>query len=354
MNHSLVSESKNDRPHAHDHDHDHAHGHENGQVQSRDACCSPSPAAPRGLRIQETVAGGTRTAIRIMQMDCPTEETLIRNKLIGMQSVKSIDFNLMQRVITVVHTPGALDSILHAVRTLGFKPEPADTGESSATVAEPAKPWWPLAIAGAAAVASEAVTWMGQPAWLAATLAVLAVAACGLTTYKKGWVAIRNGNLNINALMSIAVTGALVLRQWPEAAMVMVLFTMAELIEAKSLDRARNAIKGLMQLAPDKAAVQQSDGSWQEVEVKSIAVDALVRVKPGERIGLDGKIVTGRTTVDQAPITGESLPVDKTQGDSVFAGTINGAGSFDYRVGAAANNTTLARIIHVVEEAQGS
>ena len=354
MNHSLVSESKNDRPHAHDHDHDHAHGHENGQVQSRDACCSPSPAAPRGLRIQETVAGGTRTAIRIMQMDCPTEETLIRNKLIGMQSVKSIDFNLMQRVITVVHTPGALDSILHAVRALGFKPEPADTGESSATVAEPAKPWWPLAIAGAAAVASEAVTWMGQPAWLAATLAVLAVAACGLTTYKKGWVAIRNGNLNINALMSIAVTGALVLRQWPEAAMVMVLFTIAELIEAKSLDRARNAIKGLMQLAPDKAAVQQSDGSWQEVEVKSIAVDALVRVKPGERIGLDGKIVTGRTTVDQAPITGESLPVDKTQGDSVFAGTINGAGSFDYRVSAAANNTTLARIIHAVEEAQGS
>jgi Cd2+/Zn2+-exporting ATPase len=101
--------------------------------------------------------------------------------------------------------------------------------------------------------------------WLAAALAILAVVACGLTTYKKGWVAIRNGNLNINALMSIAVTGALALGQWPEAAMVMVLFTIAELIEVKSLDRARNAIEGLMKLAPEKATVQQADGSWRRL-----------------------------------------------------------------------------------------
>ena len=296
----------------------------------------------------------TRTAIRIMQMDCPTEESLIRNKLSALPSVKSMDFNLMQRVMTVVHAPDALDPILQALRSLGFKPEVADAGEPSAPVVEPAKPWWPLALAAAAAIASEAVTWFGQPAWLAAALAILAVAACGLTTYKKGWVALRNGNLNINALMSIAVTGALVLQQWPEAAMVMVLFTIAELIESKSLDRARNAIKGLMQLAPDKATVQQPDGSWHEVEARLVAVDALVRVRPGARIGLDGKIVTGRSTVDQAPITGESLPVDKAEGDPVFAGTINGAGSFDYRVSAAASNTTLARIIHAVEEAQGT
>ena len=100
---------------------------------------------------------------------------------------------------------------------------------------------------------------------------MLAIVSCGLTTYKKGWLAIRNGNLNINALMSIAVTGALVLRQWPEAAMVMVLFTIAELIEAKSLDRARNAIQGLMQLTPEQASVQQPDGSWQLMALNAIA-----------------------------------------------------------------------------------
>ncbi|MEW6344512.1 MAG: heavy metal translocating P-type ATPase [Paraburkholderia sp.] len=296
-----------------------------------------------------------RTSIRIMQMDCPTEEALIRKKLGRMPYVRSLDFNLMQRVLTVVHTPEALGSILASLRSLDFDPQLADAAAPlESAPAAPPKPWWPLALAGAAAVGSEAASWLGAPTWLAAALAIVAVLSCGLTTYKKGWLAIRNGNLNINALMSIAVTGALVLRQWPEAAMVMVLFTIAELIEAKSLDRARNAIKGLMQLTPEQATVKQPDGNWRAVDIKSVTPGNIVRVKPGERIGLDGEIVSGRSSVNQAPITGESLPVDKTEGDAVFAGTINQAGSFDYRVTAAASNTTLARIIHAVEEAQGS
>ncbi|WP_410814916.1 heavy metal translocating P-type ATPase [Paraburkholderia sp.] len=290
-----------------------------------------------------------------MQMDCPTEEALIRKKLGRMPYVRSLDFNLMQRVLTVVHTPEALGSILASLRSLDFDPQLADAAAPlESAPAAPPKPWWPLALAGAAAVGSEAASWLGAPTWLAAALAIVAVLSCGLTTYKKGWLAIRNGNLNINALMSIAVTGALVLRQWPEAAMVMVLFTIAELIEAKSLDRARNAIKGLMQLTPEQATVKQPDGNWRAVDIKSVTPGNIVRVKPGERIGLDGEIVSGRSSVNQAPITGESLPVDKTEGDAVFAGTINQAGSFDYRVTAAASNTTLARIIHAVEEAQGS
>nr|WP_278185271.1 heavy metal translocating P-type ATPase [Paraburkholderia ginsengiterrae] len=288
-----------------------------------------------------------------MQMDCPTEEALIRKKLGHMPHVRSMDFNLMQRVLTVVHAPEALDTILAALRSLDFTPELADANPGAAPQT-PSKPWWPLALAAVAAAGSEAAGWLGAPVWLPAGLAILAILSCGLTTYRKGWLAIRNGNLNINALMSIAVTGALLLRQWPEAAMVMVLFTVAELIEAKSLDRARNAIQGLMQLTPEQASVQQPDGSWRLTDLKAIAPGAVVRVKPGERIALDGEIVTGRSSVDQAPITGESLPVDKTVGDTVFAGTINQAGSFDYRVTAAASNTTLARIIHAVEEAQGA
>jgi Cd2+/Zn2+-exporting ATPase len=300
-----------------------------------------------------------RTAIRILQMDCPTEEALIRKKFSRMPDVRSMDFNLMQRVLTVVHAPDALDAILAALRSLDFTPELADAGADSNTSPTavphaPAKPWWPLVFAGIAAAASEAAGWLGAPPWLAAALALVAIGSCGLTTYRKGWLAIRNGNLNINALMSIAVTGALILGQWPEAAMVMVLFTVAELIEAKSLDRARNAIQGLMQLTPEQASVQQPDGAWQLTDLDAIPLGAVVRVKPGERIALDGEIVAGRSSVDQAPITGESLPIDKTIGDAVFAGTINQAGSLDYRVTAAASNTTLARIIHAVEEAQGT
>ena len=259
------------------------------------------------------------------------------------------EFNLMQRLLTVTHAPQAIEPILAAVRSLGFTPELAnDVSNQNAPLPEPAKPWWPLALAGAAAIASEAVEWANWPTWLAAVLALVAVSACGITTYKKGWIAIRNGNLNINALMSIAVTGAFFLGQWPEAAMVMVLFTIAELIEAKSLDRARNAIRGLLQLTPEHATVLQADGSWKDVAAKSVAVGARVRVKPGERIALDGKIVSGRSAINQAPITGESLPVEKAEGDPVFAGTINESGSFEYSVTAAANESTLARIIHAV------
>jgi Cd2+/Zn2+-exporting ATPase len=310
----------------------------------------PAPLA----RSKEVVAGsGVQTPIRILQMDCPTEEALLRTKLGGMAGVAGMEFNLMQRVLTVTHEPQALEPVLAAVRSLGFTPEIA--GDAQAEPApEPVRPWWPLAVAGLAAIGSEASHWLGFPDVLAAALALIAVLACGISTYKKGWMAVRNGNLNINALMSIAVTGALVLGQWPEAAMVMVLFTVAEWIEASALDRARNAIRSLMQLTPETATVLQSDGTWQEVAAKSVAVGATVRIKPGERIALDGTLVSGSSSVNQAPITGESLPVDKQAGDPVFAGTINTSGSFEYTVTAGAGNSTLARIIHAVEEAQGA
>ena len=305
----------------------------------------------------QPVMSGTdvQTPIRIMQMDCPTEEGLLRSKLGGMAGVAGMEFNLMQRVLTVTHDPKIIEPILAAVRSLGFTPELAsDAAAQAEPTAEPAKPWWPLALAGVAAVGSEAVHWAGGSTWLAAALAAVAILACGLTTYKKGWIAIRNGNLNINALMSIAVTGAFFLGQWAEGAMVMVLFTVAELIEAKSLDRARNAIKSLIQLAPERATVLQSDGTWSDVAAKTVALDARVRVKPGERIALDGKILKGRSSINQAPITGESLPVEKSEGDLVFAGTINESGSFEYAVTATAGDSTLARIVHAVEAAQGA
>ncbi len=338
---------------------DHA-GHSHQKAHVSDDCCAvpnvpPLLKAPDELAGAKLTAQGMQTPIRIMQMDCPTEEGLLRSKLGGMPGVAGMEFNLMKRVLTVTHEPKAIDAILDAVRSLGFTPEVAkDDAPLDDHAPEPASPWWPLALAGLAAIGSEVAEWTAMPTWAAASLALAAVLLCGITTYKKGWIAIRNFNLNINALMSIAVTGAILLGQWPEAAMVMVLFTVAELIEAKSLDRARNAIKGLMQLTPERATVLQADGSWQEVEAKSVTLDSRVRVKPGERIALDGKITSGKSAINQAPITGESLPVEKAEGDPVFAGTINESGSFEYTVTAAAGDSTLARIIHAVEEAQGA
>jgi Cd2+/Zn2+-exporting ATPase len=296
------------------------------------------------------------SSFRIEAMDCPTEQTLIQNKLGKMSGIQKLEFNLINRVLGVWHELPSTDPIREAIGSLGMQADLIEQGADSETASLPApkKPWWPLALSGVMAVAAEVIHFTdAAPNWVVAIIALVAILSGGLTTYKKGWIALKNFNLNINALMSIAVTGAVLIGQWPEAAMVMFLFTVAELIEAKSLDRARNAIGGLMQLTPETATVQQ-DGQWVEVEVKQIALGSIVRVKPGERIGLDGEVVSGQSTIDQAPITGESLPVEKTVGDKVFAGTINQAGSLEYTVTAAANNSTLARIIHAVEAAQGA
>ncbi|WP_411185833.1 heavy metal translocating P-type ATPase [Pseudomonas sp.] len=291
---------------------------------------------------------------RIEQMDCPTEQTLIEDRLGKLEGVDSLEFNLINRVLGVWHRLPSTTPIEAAITALGMQAEPMTNAKMPPQKTHK-KPWWPLALSGIAALGAEVLHFAAlAPDWVVAAVALLAILLCGLGTYKKGWIALKNRNLNINALMSIAVTGAALIGQWPEAAMVMFLFTVAELIEAKSLDRARNAIRGLMDLTPERATVQQADGSWLEVEITSIAIGANVRVRPGERIGLDGEVTAGDSTINQAPITGESLPVEKTIGDPVFAGTINQAGSLQYRVMAVAGNTTLARIIHAVEEAQGS
>ena len=330
----------------------HDHPHPTGKPS--DTGCCGGHAAPLTATLGPTVADadGHLTPIRIMQMDCPTEEALIRSALSGVPGVLAMEFNLLQRILTVRHDATALDNVLDGIRQLGFTPELAEDSAASAARPEPASAWWPLALAGSLALASEVAHALEWPVWAAAGLALLAVFSCGTSTYRKGWVALRHGNLNINALMSIAVSGAFLIGQWPEAAMVMVLFTLAERIEARSLEHARQAIKELLQLAPENATVQQADGRWLSMAAAAVTTGAVVRVRPGERIALDGIILSGQSTVNQAPITGESLPVDKTPGDRVFAGTINVFGAFDYTVSAVASDSTLARIIHAVEAAQ--
>jgi Cd2+/Zn2+-exporting ATPase len=288
-------------------------------------------------------------------MDCPTEQTLIQNKLSKLTGVHQLEFNLINRVLAVSHDLPGIEPIVEAIKSLGMHAEPLQQGTQAPAQPPVKKPWWPLALSGAGALLAEILHFTSAaPNWVVAIIALLSILSGGLGTYKKGWIALKNLNLNINALMSIAVTGAILIGQWPEAAMVMFLFTVAELIEARSLDRARNAISGLMQMTPEQATVLLADGSWGEQDVKTIALGARVRVRPGERIGLDGDVLSGNSTIDQAPITGESLPVEKTVGDKVFAGTINQAGSLEYAVTAAADNSTLARIIHAVEQAQGA
>ncbi|MBL8318402.1 MAG: heavy metal translocating P-type ATPase, partial [Burkholderiaceae bacterium] len=300
-------------------------------------------------------------------MDCASEESDIRRAVAGVAGIRALSFQLAQRTLAIDAAGAAVEQAVAAIRKAGFDPQPVATPGAAAASAETAHDHGHgqepdevrrLALAIALAVGAELLGFFAPDTlmWKGAGLAVAAAAIwlAGFEVYKKGLAALLQGRLNINALMTVAVTGAFVIGQWPEAAMVMALYAIAELIEARAVDRARNAISGLLAMAPEEASVRQADGSWVQQPVAAVALDAIVRVRPGERVPMDGVIAEGSSAINQAPVTGESIPVDKGPGDAVFAGTINTSGTLTLRVTAAASNSTLARIIHAVEQAQGS
>ena len=192
---------------------------------------------------------------------------------------------------------------------------------------------------------------------LAVILLLISVACGAAPVLPKAWYALRSLRADMNLLMIVAIAGALVLGEWFEAALVSFLFSLALLLETWSVGRARRAIATLMNLAPATARFRCGDcagDDFREAPIAEVPLNAIVKVLPGERIPLDGEVVHGATSVNQAPITGESIPVVKTAGDAVFAGTINNEGAFDFRVTRLAADSSLARIIRKVEEAQES
>jgi Cd2+/Zn2+-exporting ATPase len=180
-----------------------------------------------------------------------------------------------------------------------------------------------------------------------------AVITGGWYVFPKAISAVRRLRADMNLLMSIAVIGALIIGEWFEAAAVAFLFSFSLLLESWSVGRARRAIQSLMSLAPETARyICPSDGDIMEKPIADVPVGVTVLVRPGEKFPLDGVISKGSTTVNQAPITGESMPVSKQPGDEVYAGTVNEDGSIEFRSSKPAADTTLSRIIHMVEDAQ--
>ncbi len=215
-------------------------------------------------------------------------------------------------------------------------------------------PGWPrIAAALALAAGAEVAHWMQQDT-PGMALAVLAIALSGLGVYRAGLSDLARLRLGINALMAVAVTGAVLIGQWPEAAMVMALYVAAERIEHAAMDRARNAIRGLLELAPQTAEVMQDDGRSERVPAAQVPLGAVLRIAAGARVPLDGVVTRGTSAVNQAPITGESQLADKAPGDLLYAGSVNQNGELFMQVSAPPGQTLLARIVHAVEQAQAS
>ena len=333
------------------------------------ACASSILDSSQALP-QSEIAGVP--VFRIPTMD--SEEGEIRHAVANIPGVRSLQFQLAARTLSIDAEAESLPLVLAAIRKAGFKPAPLssnapdsgahghdhgheahDHDHNDASFPSGIQKY---ALALALAVGVESIAFFAPDTrifqGLGMVLSVGAIALAGFSTYVKGLAALRNFRLNINALMTVAVTGAFLIGQWPEAAMVMALYAIAEMIEARAVDRARGAIKSLLDLTPETAEIRQSDGSWQIVPVGSVVLDAVVRIKPGARIPVDAAIVIGSTSVDQSSVTGESIPVDKAPGDAVFAGTINTTATIEVRVTALPSNSVLSRIIHAVEQAQGS
>lgn len=230
----------------------------------------------------------------------------------------------------------------HAIGCAHCEDEPAPTGARIRG--------WFTAAAAALVVTACAISWFTPfPDW-SAPIFIGAAIVGSVFPAQRAWQSIRRGSLDINVLMLVAVIGAVAIRQYEEAAMVVSLFAAAQWLEAQSLDRARTAIGKLLDLA---TTVLVRDGSGERhIDIEQVTPGALMIVKPGEKFALDGIVRHGRSDVNQAPITGESLPVEKVEGDEVFAGTINGHGAMTVAVTRRRADTTLARIVHLVESAQ--
>ena len=197
----------------------------------------------------------------------------------------------------------------------------------------------------------EAATVLDYPLTLADGLFFVAIAVSGYPVVRGGYYSAKNLSLDIDLLMGTAIIAATGIGYFVEAATLAVLFSIAELLEDYAMDRARNSLRELMELSPDEATVRRN-GDEVTVAAEDVDVGETVIVRPGEKIPLDGSVVEGESAVDESPITGESVPIDKSSGDEVFAGSINAEGYLEVEVTSTAGDSTLSKIIEMVQGAQ--
>jgi Cd2+/Zn2+-exporting ATPase len=293
------------------------------------------------------------STFRIEGMDCREEVALIERRFRNLPGLEAFHADVIGQRLHVKYDAARLSTstIAAAVADAGMRAwleheEPLGRGDRAARTRN-------ILLAGAAGwFAGGLIAEFAGAAPMLALGSYAASIACGVPlTARKAWIAIKHRSLDINVLMLVASAGAIALGQWSEAAAVVFLFALAQMLEASTLERARNAVRALIDLAPTEVTLR--DGTVERrVAVDDVTPGAIIVVRPGDKVPLDGQVVEGASDVNQAPVTGESLPVDKTAGDEVFAGSINGRGALEVRVTRHRRDTTLARIIHLVERAQ--
>lgn len=305
------------------------------------------------------VAQGDPLRFRVRGMDCADCAVTLQKAVAGLPGVDHarVNFGAATLVVTPAATrPAAPVDIAVTAGRAGFEVT-LEAGSQPPSVSQVA--WWRDARLRWVLVA--AALWIVGMSLQLAHVSTAPDLAFGAAILLAGWPfaraslqSLRIRRLDMNVLMTISAIGAALLGEWGEGAAVIVLFAVGGALQERTLERTRSAIRSLMTLAPATASRLEANGVESVVPVDALRVDDLVRVRPGQRLPADGTVVEGLSAVDQSPITGESIPVDKSAGDACYAGTMNGSGALVLRVSRMASDSTLARIITLVEEAQGS
>ncbi len=276
----------------------------------------------------------------------------------GIDGVTSADVNFASGLLAVEYDPAIdpRDAVVTLVRSTGHGIEALGVGATE--VAPPS--WWEtnrttlaMTVSGVLIALGWVLTALGVAPAVVTVLYALAILAGGTITWRRAFVSLKARMLDMNVLMTIAVIGAAAIGEWQEGATVIFLFALGGWLESRSLARTRRSIRDLLAFEPELARVRRA-GAETPVPSADVRIGELLIVRPGERVALDCLITGGSSAFDEAPITGESLPVDKTVGDRIFAGSLNTSGLIEAEVTALASDSTLSRIIFLVEEAQAA
>jgi Cd2+/Zn2+-exporting ATPase len=284
-------------------------------------------------------------------LDCYDCADKLAKYVAGMPGVSSAAMNFAAAILTVEHTTGR-EKIGKAISGMGYTYRALDSGIKAEPFFRKHRRAVSAALSGLGLFTGMAASFFALPWFIPYVCFTFAIVAGGFYIFRSALYSLRVLTPDMNLLMAVAVAGALLINQWEEAAAVIFLFSVGYALQSYTLDRTRSSIKSLVSLTPDEATILD-DGIERKVPAKDLEPGDLLVIRPGERIAADGVVVSGASTVNQAPITGESLPEAKMRGSEVFAGTLNEHGTLEVRVTSAYEDNTLTKIVHMVEEAEG-
>jgi len=320
----------------------------NGEKMSHQAIVQAVEKAGYRVEVEDKAKSAV---LHVEGMDCEDETSLIEKKMKSLKGVDSFHVDLISQALRVRYDP-ALLSVQEIIKSI------AETGMKARLEREKIKrkAWWKdlriLSLFTCGIFTAIAFVLEKLGITLPSTIVyAIAVAIGGYYPARMGLAALRTLTLNIRTLMVSGAIGAIILGLWEEAAILVFIYSLGDVLEAYAVDRARGALRALMELMPKEAVVRRN-GEELTLPVEEVQLGETIIIRPGEKIPLDGRVLSGSSAVDEAPITGEPVPVVKEKGAEVFAGTLNQRGILEVEVTKISKDTTLARIIHSVEEAQ--